>query len=354
MEGDKIENNIEPLETTDDIKEEKEKKEKYFPIINSVIVRYSIALLILPLKNFMWGIIVQGHLNKVFIQYKIEFLALKSIIFNLIFSVLLIFILIKSIKKKELEKHSYSCKKYLVNLFINSGLSGLGTFLGNVIHFLLLFLISRSKSKGKFPSLTTKTMEAFEEDKLRYVLKGTSNNYYLFLQILVICIGYPITKELIFRKFLVERLALYSKTLAVFASGIIFGIFHLKLSKLFSTMFVGWFYAYTYEETHNLLIPISFHMYNNLWSLIIQRTNASNAYKPKITNIYIMINILKFIEFFVGICLFTLNRREMKIKGEEKNSVDKWKLFKSCGFKLIIIEGIAFISLPYILLWMNH
>ena len=74
----------------------------------------------------------------------------------------------------------------------------------------------------------------------------------------------------------------------------------------------------------------------------------------KKTNIYIMINILKFIESIIGICLFTVNRREMKIKGEEKNSGDKWKLFKSCGFKFIIIEGIAFISLPYILLWMNH
>ena len=44
----------------------------------------------------------------------------------------------------------------------------------------------------------------------------------------------------------------------------------------------------------------------------------------------------------------------MKIKGEEKNSGDKWKLFKSWGFKFIIIGGIAFISLPYFLLWMNH
>ena len=101
-------------------------------------------------------------------------------------------------------------------------------------------------------------MEVFEEDKLQSVLKGTSNNYFLFLQILVIYIGYPITKELIFRKFLVDRLSIYNKTLAVFTSGVIFGIFHLKLNKLFATMFVGWFYAYTYAETNNLLIPISF------------------------------------------------------------------------------------------------
>ena len=95
MEEDKIESKIEPLETTDDIEEEKEKKEKYFPIINSDIVLYSIALLILLLKNFMWEIIIQGYLKQFFIKYKIVLLALKSFVFNLIFSVLLIFILIK-------------------------------------------------------------------------------------------------------------------------------------------------------------------------------------------------------------------------------------------------------------------
>ena len=164
----------------------------------------------------------------------------------------------------------------------------------------------------------------------------------------MVCISAPIAEEFIFRKFLIDRLAIYSKTLAIFASGIIFGIFHNNIHQFFGTMFLGWSLAYSYVETGNILIPISYHMFENSYSTVAQMLTSNNSKNNKILEkISEGMLLIRFIEALTGIILLIVKRKKIKVTGEENKSGDKWKLFKSYGMWIFFVEGFILFSLLY-------
>ncbi len=75
----------------------------------------------------------------------------------------------------------------------------------------------------------------------------------------------PIFEELIFRKLLLDRVApKYGSTLAILLSGLMFGLFHGNFQQLFFAAGLGFFFAYIYLRTGNILITIAYHMIINL------------------------------------------------------------------------------------------
>jgi len=292
-----------------------------FEIVNQVGIIYAIGRAIISQCNDIYNWIFKKCFPDYLKSNEANLNLLRKLIVNQILGLLIMFLLTKFIKKTTIRKRSYGYKKYLANLFIDDGLSIVGFFIGNVIEFPFFNKISENESE---------------------------DNSNIFLEFFAICLASPITEEFIFRKFLIDRLAIYSKTLAIFSSGIIFGIFHINLPQFFGAMFSGWALAYAYVETGNILIPISYHILENSFSIIsksiIQKDFNNNQIRDKIY--YVMI-FLRLIISLIGIIILIIYRKKIKITGEENRSSDKWKFFKSYGMWIFVLEGFLLSSLFY-------
>ena len=78
----------------------------------------------------------------------------------------------------------------------------------------------------------------------------------------VVLLG-PIAEELVFRKFLIDRMAPYGEKLAVFLSALMFGLFHGNLSQLFYAFALGLVFGYVYLRTRKLRYSALLHMFIN-------------------------------------------------------------------------------------------
>ncbi|MCR5294571.1 MAG: CPBP family intramembrane metalloprotease [Lachnospiraceae bacterium] len=73
----------------------------------------------------------------------------------------------------------------------------------------------------------------------------------------------PVFEELVFRKFLIDRLRPYGEKLAILLSGLLFGLFHGNLNQFFYAAFLGGIFAYVYLRTGKLRNTILLHMLVN-------------------------------------------------------------------------------------------
>ena len=321
----RISNNF---ESQDEIRKEK------FNIVNKVGIIYAIGAAIKYQFSQIYSMIFRKYFPNFLEKNRSDSILLGTLIINQIFGTLLMFLLTKFIKRTEIKRHKYGYKKYLVNLCINSGLLIFGSLIGYLINIGFFYVFAKNSTENK-SSLILNEM----------ILKSN-----IFLTFFVVCFTGPIAEEFIFRKLLIDRLAIYSKTLAIFASGIMFGIFHGNIHQFFGATFLGWALAYSYAETGNILIPISFHIIENSITII---TQINNPYKDKTGNItiknkvIIVILLFRLIEGIIGIILLIVYRKKIKVNGEENKSKDKWALFKSYGMWIFFFEGFILFTIFY-------
>lgn len=86
----------------------------------------------------------------------------------------------------------------------------------------------------------------------------------MLLNIAVVVFAAPIVEELLFRKFLIDRIAAYGDGVAVVISGLLFGLAHGNFSQFFYAFGIGALWAYVYVKTGNVGYTIAFHMLFNL------------------------------------------------------------------------------------------
>ena len=91
----------------------------------------------------------------------------------------------------------------------------------------------------------------------------------MFLTFLTVVIGAPIVEELLFRKFLIDRVIGYGEKCAVLLSGILFGLMHGNLNQFFYAFALGCLFAYIYCKTGEIRNTIFFHMLINLGGGVI-------------------------------------------------------------------------------------
>ncbi|RHP45300.1 CPBP family intramembrane metalloprotease [Clostridium sp. OM02-18AC] len=70
----------------------------------------------------------------------------------------------------------------------------------------------------------------------------------------------PVMEELMFRKYLVERLVPYGQKTAVLFSGLLFGLFHGNFYQFFYAAILGAVFAWIYSSTGRLRYNIALHM----------------------------------------------------------------------------------------------
>lgn len=79
----------------------------------------------------------------------------------------------------------------------------------------------------------------------------------------------PVMEELVFRKFLLDRIAGFGHWTAMVVSGLMFGIAHGNFYQFFYAFGLGMIFAYIYLHTGNILYTIGFHMVINFWGSIL-------------------------------------------------------------------------------------
>lgn len=152
-------------------------------------------------------------------------------------------------EKIPIEKHKMSFGQFICAIFMNAGIIGVGAVLGAIIELALAFnfgIVGGGQAVSN-------------------MMMGSND----FWRILTVGIGAPIVEELVFRKFLIDRVHKYGEGIAIFASGFLFGLFHGNFSQFFFATGVGLFFAFIYVRTGKIWYSILLHMVVNLTTSVI-------------------------------------------------------------------------------------
>jgi len=76
----------------------------------------------------------------------------------------------------------------------------------------------------------------------------------------------PIFEELMFRKFMFDRLSRFGDVMAIVFTSVTFGLFHGNLYQFIYTAVIGLVLGYTYAISRRIIYPILLHMILNLYA----------------------------------------------------------------------------------------
>lgn len=173
----------------------------------------------------------------------------KTFVITDVICLLFVMIMASKIQKTPIEKHKMSFGQFICAIFMNAGIIGVGAVMGVVIEFFITYNFGAS---GGGQTISDLLLE--------------SNDFW---RILTVGICAPIVEELIFRKFLIDRVHKYGEGMAIFVSGFLFGLFHGNFSQFFFATGVGLFFAFIYVRTGRVWYSILLHMVVNLTTSVI-------------------------------------------------------------------------------------
>lgn len=103
----------------------------------------------------------------------------------------------------------------------------------------------------------------------------------LTVSLVIVSIAAPIFEELIFRKMLVTRTLRYGEGVAIFLSGLMFGLFHGNLNQFMYAFGLGLFLAFLYIRTGDIRVTIGLHMIVNFSSSVLGVLLLKKFYTPE-------------------------------------------------------------------------
>lgn len=109
----------------------------------------------------------------------------------------------------------------------------------------------------------------FKQSSVENPILNTTMGINTLTSLIFMVILAPIAEEFIFRKLLIDRASRYGEGLAIFLSGLMFGLFHANLNQFVFTFVMGCFYGFIYAKTRNLLYSILLHVLNNFMASIL-------------------------------------------------------------------------------------
>ncbi len=177
---------------------------------------------------------------------------MESIIITDVICLIVVMLMATQGEKTPVEKHKMTFGQFICAVFMNAGIIGVGAILGAIIEVTLTYNFG---IVGGGQAISNMMLD--------------SN---AFWRILTVGIGAPIVEELIFRKFLIDRVHKYGEGIAIFVSGFLFGLFHGNFSQFFFATGVGLFFAFIYVRTGKIWYSILLHMVVNLSTSVISIT----------------------------------------------------------------------------------
>ncbi len=86
---------------------------------------------------------------------------------------------------------------------------------------------------------------------------------------IVLALLAPIVEEMIFRKFLIDRMHRFGGHVAIMTSALMFGLFHGNLAQFFYAWFLGIVFGYVYYKTGNVIYTMLMHMTINFFGGVV-------------------------------------------------------------------------------------
>lgn len=162
----------------------------------------------------------------------------------------MLYLLLKSTPVMKPEKHTMKFGQFLIVVLMVCGICGAGSVLGIIVSLPILLPFHKNISDAN-------------------ALQQIMTESVPFMRVLVVGILAPIFEELIFRKLLIDHVLKYGEWIAVFLSGLMFGMFHGNFQQFFFAAGIGILFAYIYVRTGKIWYTILFHMIVNLSSSVI-------------------------------------------------------------------------------------
>lgn len=107
----------------------------------------------------------------------------------------------------------------------------------------------------------------YYQETVIHVIHGTHPAIILISTILIA----PIAEEFVFRGLVYRRARAYRGVKwGIFLSALLFGIFHLNMVQGIFAFLLGLFFAWMYERTQTLIVPIVCHAAANFWEIALE------------------------------------------------------------------------------------
>ena len=192
------------------------------------------------------------------------------------------------------------------------------------------------------------------------------SNLPLVVMVLTLVIIGPFMEELLFRKFLIERMRGYGERIAIICSALMFGLFHINLVQFTYASLLGLVFGYVYIRTSNIWYTFALHAFLNFYSGVLPTKLGSSTIVETFLNrlddghyeaafqlledpyvlafvIYIVITLLLAI---AGLVLLIINRRKLRFS-QAPLQIPKGKGFSSSwlnlGMQLFALSCVAYI-----------
>lgn len=165
-----------------------------------------------------------------------------------IVAVPLLWLMCKRREKQSLTRHKMGAGNYMIFLFMCFGVMIAGNIAGIIVNFVMGII------KGE-PVINA--------------VDVMMNNGSLWSNILIVGICAPIFEELVFRKFIIDRMVRYGEATAVIVSGLMFGLFHGNFAQFFYAAALGMLFAFVYVKTGRLRYSILTHLIINMSSSLM-------------------------------------------------------------------------------------
>ena len=220
-------------------------------------------------------------------------------------------------------------------------------YLGNIIGMFITNLYS---------SVSGNTVE----NPINNLIFGRS----ILLRIIIVSLIGPFVEELIFRKFIIDRLNIYGEKIAIFVSALLFGLFHGNLFQFFYAFFLGLIFGYVYLRYGKLLYTVLLHVIINFMGgvvsvFMLEKVGTDNLLKIASGDIsslnteaiagftvYMFYVLILIVLFIAGLIIFFRNLKKIKFYSKERE-IQKRDIFSvaylNVGMILAILGCLALI-----------
>lgn len=158
----------------------------------------------------------------------------------------------------------------------------------------------------------------------------------------------PVFEELLFRKFLCDRIVKYGQGTAILLSGLMFGLFHGNFNQFFYAFFIGSYFAFIYVQTGNIKYTIGLHMMVNFIGSVVGGLYIQNVDLENLTPIALLFaalySMLVYSIAIAGFVLILINISKLKVN-EEINEFEKGQRNKAALVNVGMISYYVFFLL---------
>ncbi len=158
------------------------------------------------------------------------------------------YFIIRKMKTVEGDRKKLSFKDFILLFLVSEGAMYAGSLVGNYLNMIISTILGHE--------ITNSTAELIE-------------NSPMWLIILIVVVIGPIIEEMLFRKFMIDRLGRYGDAVAITSSAIAFGFFHGNFYQFFYAAMLGFILGYIYTRTRDVKYTVIMHMLINFLGSIL-------------------------------------------------------------------------------------